>query len=766
MQATELRTVGASAERIDGREKLTGAAQYTVDIRLPGLLHAAILRAPLAHARIVSIDVGRATALPGVAAVLTVDEMPRSSVEGGDEAGGEAGGPVYALTDVVRRVGDEVAAVAAVDIDTTRRALALIDVAYEPLPAVFDPEQALLPDAPQVRGVPNLVGGRPLLLERGDVRRGLAEAVAVYRGHYETQVTSGSPLEPRAVVAAWDEDGGLTVWKASRFTFGDRRALAKAFGLELEPERVRVVVPHVGASYGNKDESRIAFIAAALAKQTGRPVRLAYTRGEELADGRLRHPARIDLAIGLRADGTIAAIEDRTVLNTGPYVPGTAVLRRSAHGPTYLYDCANVRFEGYCVFTNGFVAGSYRGLGAPQGHFALESLIDEIAVARGEDPLAFRLRNVVKPEGQPGERYQPTETPVPSQPIAGGIPFSSNGLRACLQEGAARFGWQQRARPHDRLPERGKYRGQGLACCIYQTGQQPSSAQIEVGEDGRVVLLMGTVDVGQGGRTVLAQMAAEPFGLPAGALDCRFADTASTPFSSGTWGSSTTFSSGQAAKEAAEDAVQKLLECASDVLDLPGASLRVEDGRIVGEGVPGDGLSFGEAVRRVGRGTVQGYARVRPGSLTHIINSFAAHFVEVEVDVETGLVRILRIVAAHDCGRVVNPATAAGQVRGGVTQAIGYALFEEMLQHPDGRPITDSFLKFRVPHLRETPPIEPLFCGDPDPFAPYGAKALGEPPLVPTAAAIANAVYDAVGVRIRSLPLTPARVLAALAAAR
>lgn len=466
--------------------------------------------------------------------------------------------------------------------------------------------------------------------------------------------------------------------------------------------------------------------------------------------------------MGLKRDGSIAAIDSSSVLNTGPYAPGFGVGQRLGHGLTYLYTCANARFVGKVAFTNSPVAGSYRGLGAPQGHFALESLADEAAERLGIDPLEFRKRNHVRPEGQPG-RYQPGEELVPAQPIEGGIPFSSNFLADCLEAGAKRIGWKPRPHGPRKLKVKGRYRGMGLACCIYKTGQSSSSAIVKVKADGTAELFMSIMEIGQGAWTILLQIAAETLGLSFEEMKGVFADTETTPFSHSTSGSTTTFTSGLAALQAAGDAKRQILEMASRLLEVDSGDLDIRDGFVFARSDPEQHLPLGHVVARKENRVVVGQASLRAGSKTHIINSFAAHFTEVEVDPESGAIRVLRYVAVHDSGRAVNPETAYGQIVGGVVQGLGYALMEEIPLDPEsGAPQALNLDSFKIPNLVDVPLIEPVLLDRPDPIGPYGAKALGEPPLVPVAAAIANAVYDATGVRIRELPITAEKVLAGL----
>lgn len=745
--------------RVDGLDKVTGRATYAADMRMPGMLYGKTLRSPHPHAKIRNIDTAAAEALPGVLAVVTYKDAPKVPLEADDEAshdGGQEPSGVGVLDSMVRFVGDEVAAVAAVDRHTAEAALKLIKVDYEPLPFVLDPEAAMKPDAPKVRAGGNLVGGKPAVIQRGNVDKGFAKADLIYEETYTTPHVSATPLEPRACVADWRGEQ-LTVWKCGRNVYGDRSTMARVFGLPMD--NVRIVGPTIGSSYGNKDESRQAYIAALLSRKAGRPVLSEYTRQEELISGRLRHPSRITVKIGLKKDGTFTAIWGKSILNTGPYVPGTGVTRRSGQGIIYLYTCANAKFEGYTVYTNSPVAGSYRGLGAPQGHFALESLVDKICHEQGWDPVEFRLKNGVKPEGQPGPKYVPTNAFVEAQPVQGGIPFSSNGLHECLEKGAAAIGWSRRQKNGSATGT--KRRGIGCACFIYQTGQAPSAAIVKVNGDGTVSLLMGTQDVGQGSSTILTQICAEELGVPLSAVRGTFADTQNTPYSHGTFGSTATFASGMAAKMAAADAKQQILAAAAGLLGAPAEELDLKGGSVFVKANSAKKVPVARAVAARGDGMIIGRAALRHGSRTHIVNAFGAHFAEVEVDTETGEVKLLHLVAAHDCGRPINPLTLENQMLGGALQGVGFATMEEIvLDTATGRPATNDLCWFRVPTILDMPKMTGIVANVVDPVGPFGAKAISEPGLVPTAPAIANAIFNALGGQIKSLPLVPPKVLA------
>jgi xanthine dehydrogenase molybdenum-binding subunit len=758
-EQSALRVVGQSVTRVDALPKITGGAEFSADrLTSKHILYGKTLRSPHAHAEIVSIDTSKAESLPGVRAVITYRDVPPIPFEAGESAPAqEPIAPVFLLNRTLRHVGDEVAAVAADTEEIADEALRLIQVEYRSLPFVLDAPSALEPDAPSVRGGSNLAGKRPIEFHRGDIDRGMSEAEIIVEQTYRTQSTSPLSLEPRYSLASWDGDQ-LTVWKASRNVYGDRERLAKIFA--LPHDQVRVIAAYLGGGFGSKDETRLAPITALLARQAGKPVRMGYTREEELGYGKWRHATTTRIRMGLKRDGSITAIDAASALNTGPYAPGFGVASRLGHGLTYLYTCPNARFVGKVAYTNSPVAGSYRGLGAPQAHFALESLADEVAERLGMDPLEFRLRNCVRPAGQPGARVTPLDSLIPAQPIEGGVPFSSNLLAECLKEGATRIGWKPRPRGQRKRMVAGKYRGMGLAACIYKTGQSQSAAVVKIKADASAELLMSITEIGQGAWTILRQIVAETLGVNFENVHATFADTASTPFAHSTSGSTTTFTSGSAAQRAADNAKQRLLESAAKLLEVEPARLALRDGSVAIADTPEIKIPLSHVVRRQPGQTIVGEAKLRAGSKTHIINSFAAHFAEVEVDPDTGAVRVLRYVAVHDSGRIIHPEAARGQIVGGVVQGLGYALMEEIPIDPDtGAPLTLNLDSFKIPNLLDTPPIEAVLIEQPDPIGPYGAKALGEPPLVPVAAAIANAVYDASGVRIRELPITSEKVL-------
>ena len=493
--------IGTSVIRRDLPGKVTGEAKYTSDIRLPGMLHGKIIRSPHPHARIVAIDTSAAESAPGVHAVLTPFNV----------SGGRLAPDLPILDREVRYVGDEVAAVAADDEDLAEYAAGLVKVSYQVLPSVLSARQAVEPDAPLAHPDGNLVGGEPLTLTRGNVDEGFEQADRIFSMSFSTPAHSPAPLEPRAAIAAWEGDS-LTVWKTSRGVHADRMNLASALGIQRDD--VRVVGATLGAGFGGKDESRLSAITADLARRAGRPVKIEATREEEFVAGRKRHSTETTVRVGVKNDGAVTAIHQTTLMDTGAYLAsGPGVVRRAGQAALYLYRCANVRYDGALVYTNQPSAASYRALGAPQGHFALEVTMNHIADELGIDPLEFRRRNHVKIEGQPGERITPANEIVDTQPVEGGIPFSSNGLRECLERGADAFDWDNR-RESASESEGHLKTGSGMCMFIYRGGPGGRSiARVRLNRDGTVQLIAGLMDVGEGSTTVIAQIVAEALGV-------------------------------------------------------------------------------------------------------------------------------------------------------------------------------------------------------------------------------------------------------------
>ena len=742
-KTTEFSVIGTSTQRVDLAKKLTGEALYTSDISLPDMLCGKIMRSPHPHARILSVDITKADAQFPDVAILTPFNVQE----------GHVAPDIPILDTKVRFVGDEVVAIAAINEFEVSRALSLVNVKYDILPFSLNTDEAMSVDAEPIHQGGNLVNGAPIVEQRGDISEGFEQADLIVERSFSTPGHSSASLEPRCVLSSWDGNH-LTVWKSSRGVHVDRANIATSLNLSLKD--VTVIGPYIGGGFGGKDETRTASITSLLAKMTGKPVRMELSREEEFLAGRRRHATKTTARMGVTEEGNITAIDATMVMDTGAYLSsGPGVIRRAGQGFLYLYHCPNVRYIGYLVYTNTPSAGSYRALGAPQGHFALESIADEVAENIGIDPLEFRLRNHVPKEGQPGERVTPKGEIVDTQPVEGGIPFSSNGLSDCLRLGS-------RAINRDVKNSTGSRRnavkhGLGMSMFIYRGGPGGTAeASVALNQQGIYEVSVGIMDVGEGSGTVLLQMASEVLKTDPENVSLRIGNTATTPKAGLTAASTVTFSSGLAVKDAAMGLKRTLLLEAANLMGEGLSSLSLVGNNV--ESTSGQSISLSHIASAAGEIKING--KVVPGSSDYIVNSFGAHFVELEVDVETGLVKILRYVAAHDSGKIINPRMAENQVRGGISQMLGFTFMEDMEIDPvTGIPVNCSFLEHKSPTILDSPPIEVIFADIIDPVGPFGAKSLGEPPSIGPAPAIANAIYDAIGIRITDIPITPARIL-------
>jgi len=775
---TQLRVVGKSVARPDAYEKVTGGKGFPVNVSLPGMLHAKLLRSPYPHARIVSIDTSAAEELAGVKAVLTPAEVPQRPFC-----------PVYfvptlapsmvqdllVMSDRVRYAGQPVAAVAAVSADVAEAALDLIEVEYEELPAVFDPEQAMAEGAPLIHdGKANNVAKQPVL-ECGDIERGLAEADHVFEGVYQTQRAHTCYLEPRVCVADVDVRGNVTIHSSMQHIFGLREKLA--YVLDMPEGKVRVIKPpYIGGGFGGKlDIGYIEPIATLLSRKTGRPVRIEQTRYEDFIST-ARHPIKVYLKTGISKDGKFVARYARSILDTGAHATHGAevIMVHGAFGIFFNYHCPNQKWEGYTVYTNNMIGGGYRGYGAPQGCFAVESQIDEICAQLGFDPIEFRLANA-RQEGEP-------------HPFNPNFTLHTYRLGDCLRQGAERIGWAQRKPAGEPAAGGGKRRGLGLAvhpvwvsgCMGFPDIYEHSGAIVKLNRDGTADLATAAVDMGSGQITTLCQITAEELGLTAEAVRMtRNADTDTVPFDAPSHASRVTYSAGTAVKAAAAAAKQRLLQVAATMLEANAEDLEVRDGQVAVKGSPGTAVPVTEVVARAEspfvqmtaqgpqpttiaeKGTIIGVSSLAPPSNP---SPATVQFVEVEVDTDTGQVAVLRVVHAHDIGRVIHPAGAEGQVEGGFQQGMGYALMENIQFDPEtGACLTGDFLDYKIPTAVEMPrSIESVFIESDEPTGPFGAKSMSEPCVIVPAPAIANAIYNACGVRVRSLPITPEKILEGL----
>jgi xanthine dehydrogenase molybdenum-binding subunit len=747
----ELTIVGRSVEMKGSGEKVTGTAEYTVDMKLPGMLYAKILRSPHAHANVKSIDTSRAEALPGVRAVITHEEAKiLYKVTHGNAR-------EYGIDDRMRYHGDRVAAVAAVSEEVAEEALGLIDVEYEVLPTVFDMEAAMVEDAPVIHPERDDVDGNVLehsLQEWGDVERGFEEADHVFEGRFTTQRVCHCALEPHAMLASWDGDGNLTMWSSEQTAFMIRDSLSEAFQMPLSKIRF-IVPPYVGGGFGGKYESAEKIVVAILARKAGRPVMLKLSREEVFHTTRTRSPCIFETKTGVNSDGTLVARQIRAIVDVGAYAWGAIMASRAASYMTLLYRCPNIKYEGYGVYTNTPPSGAMRGYTSTPVHYAMESELEEIAYAIGVDPSEFRLKNALNV----GDIIPFNEKPV-----------TSSGLREAVIKGRKAICWERR----QRIPgsEGGVIRrGMGMACyshyapMLKSTERSVGNAVLKVNVDGSFHLLLGVPDIGQGLRTIMAQIAAEVLGGRVDEINVTLADTSVTPWGTTTAASRSTQETGGAVKMAAERMKGRLLELASGIMGIPVDRLDAQDGIVFNRGVPGQNLLFKEILNHPdvfhsGENVIITKATY---NVPTFIPPYGAAFAEVEVDTETGQVRVLKMVAASDVGRAINPRSVEGQLEGGMQMGIGYALTEVLQLHPEtGAPLNNNFLDYRVLRAQDMPEMEVIIVEPVDPNSVYGAKGIGEMAVIPMAPAVRNAVYNATGARVHDLPITPEVLLKAL----
>lgn len=735
----ETRVVGRPARRIDAYEKVTGRALFTTDVRLPRLLHAAALRAPLPNLRVRALDLEPARRLPGVKAVLGPDEVREYAYR--DQ-------PLLTLEP--RYADQEIAAVAAVDEDTARAAVAAVRVEYDEGPFVTDPLLALRPDAPPLYPGGNYTRGgwfgdkKPgerALYARGDVEPAVASADVVVERRFTTSAVLHSCLEPHVTVARWDGDN-LTVWESTQGVFAVQEDLAEL--LRIPVSRIRVISTHMGGGFGSKNSAHPhCVLAALLARRAGRPVRMLLSRAEEQRAPWYRPPTIQDLRAAFKTDGTLVALDLRATIQAGAYLH-TALWSCSAPVKE-LYRCPNVRSEEYNVLTHLPSPAALRGPGNTEGAWALEQVIDEAASRLGIDPVELRLRNV------------PVNDPVSGQP------YASHALRRCLEEGARRFRWKERRLQPVRKGTR--WRGVGVACPIWAGGGgPPSRVNVEVLQDGSVRVSTGAADIGTGTRTAIAQIVAEELGVALEGIDVVNADTARTPYALPSYGSITLASNGPAARSAAREALREVAALAAHLLECRPEEIEAAEGTLRVRGAPQRSLAWKEVAGRFPSRSMIGRGERGPNPDGLALRAFGAQFCEVEVDTETGAVRVTDFLAVHDSGRVINPAAWENQVFGGVCLGMGFALTERrVLDDETGVQINPRFTDYKPVTIADMPErMEVVDAGVAYGANSIGAKGIGEPATIAVGPAIANAVAHATGLRFTDAPLLPARVLAAL----
>jgi len=758
---SERRVIGGSSRRIDVADKVTGRARYTDDLVLPRMLHCKILRSRVPHAELVKVDVSAALEVPGVLAAITGEDLPIPygilPVSQDEHA---------LCCDRVRFVGDPVAAVAAEDEETASAALARIAVELRPLDAVGSIENALARPEPRLHAYAQHGNiHRMVSQEFGDLAQGLAEADYVREDSFFYGGSTHLALEQHAALADWSPDGRLTLWSSTQTPHYVHRVLARV--LELPAARVRVIVPALGGGFGGKtDPFNHEVVVAKLAIVTGRPVKICLTREEVFYCHRGRHPTRIWMRTGVKKDGAITGMHVKTVLDGGAYGSyGVASTLYTGALQTVTYRVPHYRFDGARVFTNKPPCGPKRGHGTPQGRFALEVQLDKIAEAIGLDPADLRLRHLVSPDSL----------------TANYLRIGSTGLRQCLETVVERSGWRQK---HGQLPFG---RGVGLACSSYLSGagvaiywnQMPhSGVMLKLDRGGGVAVYCGSTDVGQGSDSVLAFVVAEVLGVPPGDVRVFTADTDLTPVDLGSYSSRVTLMTGNAALQAAERARELLASAVAGKLEARPEELVFAEGRVFRASDPDTGVSFAEAVvaaeSRFGTlATVGHYAPPAPAGMfkgsgvgPSPAYSYTAAVAEVSVDPETGIVRAEKVWIAHDVGRAIHRPSVVGQIEGSVYMGLGEALFEETSYRAAHNlvPVAPSMLGYKSPTALDMCEVESFVIEDPDPQGPFGAKEVGQGPLLPIPPAIVNAIHDAVGVRIDEVPVTPDKVLRALLA--
>jgi len=726
-EKADLGIVGHAHRRIEGVAKVTGRARYTHDLRFPGMLHARILRSPYPRARVRRVDASKALTLPGVRSVLHRFNAPKAAFRGEETI----------FRAEARFVGDEVAAVAAETEAIADAALALITVDYEVLPHVVDLEEAIDDASPRIDDHGNVHDADKH--DRGDVRKALRDADTVFEATYRTPTQLHNSLETHGAVATWDGDL-LTVYESTQHVFGVREGLRAALRLPLS--RIRVICEHMGGGFGSKGGvGKYSIIAALFARELGVPVRCVFDRHEENIAAGNRSATLQKLTLGAK-DGKITAIVHDSWSNAGL---GRWIADPT--GPTKgIYDVPNIRTRSYRVLANTGSLAAFRAPGYVEGTFALESAIDELAEKMAVDPLALRRQHAA----------------AEKDPVSG-MRYSLKRLVDCYDIGAEEIGWSKRKPGGTRGSAAGLRRGMGMGSQMWSGGGTPPAyATVHVNPDGTVIVRIGTQDIGTGTRTILAQICAEELGVRVEDVRVEIGDTES-PYAPISAGSLTVASVTPAVRIAAMDAREQLLEVAAGVMETPKAELRMEAGAVVSRGARTD---IAKVLADLQNYTVIGKGARRPNPDDLVLKTFGAHFAEVEVDLATGEVNVERVVAVHDVGRIVNPLTARSQVEGGVIQAIGYALSEErVVDRATGHVLTTGLETYKMPTVKDVPKIVVRFVDVPDTEANnVGAKGLGEPPIIPTAAAVANAVANATGVRIRALPLSRKRVLEAVAA--
>ena len=756
--------IGKEINRIEGVEKTTGSAKYSGDIKLDGMLYAKVLRSPHAHARILGLDTKDAENLPGVRAIISKNNC--------------AGWNTYwytiqqtAFPEELGHYGQEVAVVAADSIEIARKALETIHVEYEVLPAVFDTDAAVAPGAPIVptidqvdesvsrsphaRPIGNVFEGKPHVMKRGDVEEGFRAADAVVEGSFDTSFQFHAALQTRSCIAAWDGES-LTVYDSSQGLWQVKDDLSRS--LKIPIERVRVRAKFMGGGFGSKaGAQRFLHFASKLSMMTGRPVRLELTRPEEF----LAHPhtqsSKSWMKIGAKRDGKLCAIQARIVLNLGIGSTYGAQGDKAIEHAFELYDCPNALVEQIGVHTNTPLTGYMRSVMRVIGNFPLESMIDELAAKLGIDPATFRLKNYTIY----GDQVQKTK-------------YSAKNLHRCIRKAVEESRWEEKRAVYKKENEQrasSKRRGIGMASYIYEgVGLPPyrANATVEVDRSGRASVFCGFVDIGGGQATMATMLVAEELGLEVKDVAVQWGDTDHTEYSPGTHASRMTAEMGPAILQAAYNARKQVFELASRKLGVPADDLRSALGKIYSRSDPARSTSFSEVCKEIAApgGVIVGKGSRAPNPKDVAFKTFGTQVAEVEIDVDTGHVKVLRITSAHELGRALNPKFCASQHYGAINMGLGFALYERAALDPSTGVLLNTDLhQYRMVSATEAPEISPFNIEAEDPYFAYSAKGVGEAPLVPVAAAVRNAIFFATGARLYSAPMTPDKVIDALESA-
>jgi CO/xanthine dehydrogenase Mo-binding subunit len=738
------RVIGTRPLRPDGADKVTGKAQFGADIRLSGMLYGRIKRSPHAHARIKRVDVSRAAALPGVHAVVTAADLPGAEDRVAELGEGsvnmrELSGNVLAHDKVLYR-GHAIAAVAAVDAHVAGQAVDLIEVEYELLPPVLDARDAMRPEAPlldknrRTRSMAGPADGPSNVAAHyqfisGDPEEGFAEADVVVEREFATRMVHQGYIEPHAATASWSSDGQLTVWTCTQGAFAVRDQCVAI--LDIPVSKIRVIPTEIGGGFGGKTIVYLEPVAALLAKRTGRPVKLQMDRSEVFEATGPTSGVNARVRMGATREGRIVAADVELIYEAGAY-PGSPVMAAcmTALAP---YEIANTKVDGYDVVVNKPKVAAYRAPGAPAAAFAVEQVVDELAEKLDIDPLRFRLANTSR-EGTRGP---------------GGRPFPRIGHEECLEAALSS--------PHYNTPLEGPSRGRGVATGFWFNGGMRSSVTVIVNADGSVSLVEGSTDIG-GSRAALAMQLAETLGVGIDDVRPSVADTDAVGYNDVTGGSRVTFATGIAVHEAGMEVRRQMTERAAAHWHVPASDITYEDGRLTCTSDAQKSATFREMAVQVLR---TGEPLVATGSIVGrgVGAAFSTQIADVEVDPETGKVQILRYTVVQDVGTAIHPAYVEGQMQGGAVQGIGWALNEEYCYDDQGRMANASFLDYRMPTALDVPMIDTIIVEVPNPRHPFGVRGVGEVPIVPPLAAIANAVYRATGVRQTQLPMSPRRIL-------